>query len=150
MFRDANVGHWLLGPTMSRTASSETIAPVAVSGRFSGMIGQNPRVSRSNRLHVVIFWDFFIDLKYILYIPLNLSVISLKFCTSTGYFCNSTSSFVTSSRFGLFSEKRSFCFSINKKATYWILFLKLRSHLHPQQCTLQVRKGTYSIQNLAT
>ena len=30
-----------------------------------GTIGQNPSVSKSHRLHVVIIWIFFIDLKYI-------------------------------------------------------------------------------------
>ena len=34
--------------------------------RFLGIIGQNPSVSKSNWLHVVIFQFFFIDLRYIL------------------------------------------------------------------------------------
>ena len=35
-------------------------------GRFMGKIGQDPRVFKSNRLHVGILWCFFIELGYIL------------------------------------------------------------------------------------
>ena len=35
-------------------------------GRFWGIIGDNHSVFKSNQLHVVIFWLFFIDLRYIL------------------------------------------------------------------------------------
>ena len=113
-----------------------------MSGEVFGHNWSNPRVPKSNRLHVVIFW---INLKYILYIPLKRSLISLKSWTSTGYLCNSTSSSVTSSWItpfiDLFSQKRWFCLSITKKATYSISFLKLRCHLHPQECVLQVRNA---------
>jgi hypothetical protein len=33
--------------------------------RFVGIVGQNPSVPKSNRLHVVSFWFFFISLRYI-------------------------------------------------------------------------------------
>ena len=36
-----------------------------------GMIGQNPSVSKSNWLHVVIFWLFFNNLRNILQMPLK-------------------------------------------------------------------------------
>ncbi len=35
-------------------------------GRFLGIIGQDPSVSKSNRLHIVIIRLFFIELRYIL------------------------------------------------------------------------------------
>jgi hypothetical protein len=35
-------------------------------GRFLGIIGQNPSVSKSDRLHVVIFWFLSTNLRYIL------------------------------------------------------------------------------------
>jgi hypothetical protein len=134
-----------LGPTMSHSLLRNLLHLFQCPGRFLGIIGQNPRVPKSKWWHVVIFWVSFINLKYILYIPLKWSVISLKLWTSTGYLCNSTSSSVTSSRFtpftDLFTHKRWFCFSITKKATYWISFLKLRRHLHPQECVLQVRNA---------
>ena len=71
-------------------------------GRFWGIIGQVPSVSKSNRLHVVIFRFFFINLRYILWIPLKWWVIFLKSWTSTDYFSNSTGSSVTSGRFSPF------------------------------------------------
>ena len=36
------------------------------SGRFLRMVGQNPSDSKSNWLHVDIFWFFYIQLRYIL------------------------------------------------------------------------------------
>jgi hypothetical protein len=58
------------------------------------MIDQNRSVSKSNQLHVVIFQFlcFFIDLRYILQIPLKRLVIFLKPRALTGYFSNSASS----------------------------------------------------------
>jgi hypothetical protein len=53
-----------------------------------------------NRLHVDILRFSFIKLEYILQIPLKWSVIFLQsWWTSTGYFSNSTGSFVTNCRF---------------------------------------------------
>ena len=47
-------------------------------GRFLGIINQNPSVSKSNWLHVVIFRFFFISLKYIPEIPLKRLVAILE------------------------------------------------------------------------
>jgi hypothetical protein len=66
------------------------------SGRFLGIIGWDPSVCKSNRLHVDILWFIYIKLRYI---PLKWSVILLKSWTSTGYFSNSTGSSVTNCRF---------------------------------------------------
>jgi hypothetical protein len=41
-------------------------------------IGQDPNVSKCNRLHVVILWLVFMNLRYISYILLKGSVIFLK------------------------------------------------------------------------
>ena len=35
-------------------------------GKFLGIIDQDPSVSNSNRLHAMIFWFVFINLRYIL------------------------------------------------------------------------------------
>ena len=70
-------------------------------GRFLGMIiGWDPSLCKSNRLHVVdILRFFFIDLRYIPQILLKWSAILLKSPTSTGCFSNSTGSSVTNRRF---------------------------------------------------
>ena len=47
-------------------------------GRFLGIIGQDLSVSKSNRLHVVIFRFFFINLRNIPQILLKLSEVSLR------------------------------------------------------------------------
>ena len=58
-------------------------------GRLLGTIGLNPSVSKSNRLHVVVFWFRSINLRYIPHIPLKGSVIfSLKSWPSNGNFSN--------------------------------------------------------------
>ena len=69
------------------------------SGRFLGIIGWDPSVCKSNRLHVHILGFSIIELRYIPYIILKLLVIFLQSWTSTGYFSNSTGSFVTNCRF---------------------------------------------------
>ena len=61
---------------------------------------------RSQCLQVqpVTYWQppaFFIKLGHILYVPLKWSVISLRSWTSTGYFWNSTGSFVTNCWFSV-------------------------------------------------
>ena len=65
-----------------------------------GLVGQDPRDSKSNRLHVDIFRFSFIHcMKYIApQIPLKRSVILLKSPTSTGYFSNSIGSFAINRR----------------------------------------------------
>ena len=68
-------------------------------GRFSDIIGWDPSVCKSNRLHIDILRFSFLILGYILWIPLKRSVIFLQSWTSTGYFSNSTGSFVTNCRF---------------------------------------------------
>ena len=56
-------------------------------GRFLGIIGQDPSVvSKSNRLHVVVFQFFVIIFGYIPLIILHRSAILLKSQTSTGQF----------------------------------------------------------------
>ena len=69
------------------------------SGRFLGIIGWEISVCKSNRLHVDILRNFYINLRYISWIPLKWSVILLKSWTSTTYFSNSTGSSVTNCRF---------------------------------------------------
>ena len=70
------------------------------SGRFLGiLIGWDLSVCKSNQLHVDILRFSFTKLGYILWIPLKWSVIFLHSWTSTDYFSNSTSSFVTNCRF---------------------------------------------------
>ena len=64
-------------------------------GKFLGIVGQDPSDSKSSRLRVDIFQFFFIHLRYNLCILLKWSVILLKSPTSTGYFSNSTGSFVS-------------------------------------------------------
>jgi hypothetical protein len=62
------------------------------------IIGRYPSVSKSNWLHVDIFWFFFIDMLNILYISLDWAIFFLKSWITTSYFSNSTSSCVTSSQ----------------------------------------------------
>jgi hypothetical protein len=69
------------------------------SRRFLGIIGWDPNVCKSNWLHVDIPWFFFIELGYILWIPLKQAVIFVQSWTSTGHFSNSTGSFVTNCQF---------------------------------------------------
>jgi hypothetical protein len=47
------------------------VLPPEIGGIFWCMIGSDPSVSKSNRLHVVIFCFFSMNLRVILYIPLN-------------------------------------------------------------------------------
>ena len=70
----------------------------SVSGEFLDIISHNPSVSKSNRLHVVIFW--FSSLVWgIFYRFPKWLVFFLKSWFSTGYFSNSTDSSVTDGRF---------------------------------------------------
>ena len=64
---------------------------------FFSIIGKYPSVSKSNRLHVVIFRFFFIKLRHIPWIPLNVMGNIPKPLTLTGYFSNSASSSVMDS-----------------------------------------------------
>ena len=68
-------------------------------GRFLDIIGWDPSVCKSKWLHVDILQVTFVKLGYILEIPLKWSIIFLQSWTSTGYFSNSTGSFVTNCRF---------------------------------------------------
>ena len=68
---------------------------LSVIGRFLDIIGWDPSVCKSNRLHVDILRFFYINLRYIPQIPLKWSVILLNTWTSTGYFSNSTGSSIT-------------------------------------------------------
>ena len=70
-----------------------------LSARFLGITGWDPCVCKSNRLHVDILWFSCTKFGYILQIPLKWSVNFLQSWTSTGYFSNSTGSFVTNCRF---------------------------------------------------
>ena len=54
--------------------------------KFLSTVGQDPHDSKSNQLHVDIFWFRFIHSRHILAIPLKWLVILLKSRTSTGYF----------------------------------------------------------------
>ncbi len=82
-------------------------------GRFLGIIGWDPSVCKSNRLHVHILRFSFIRLGYILYISLKWSVIFLQSSTSTGYFSNSTGSFVTNCRFSpIIGQSRWLCWGL--------------------------------------
>ena len=91
---------------------STTCNPVGVgnsrqrSGRFLDIIGWDPRVCKSNRLHVDILRFSYTILGYILWIPLKWSVIFLQSWTSTGYFSNSTGSSVTNCRFTSIIDSR--------------------------------------------
>ena len=69
-----------------------------------GIIGQNPRVSKSHRLHVMISQILFICSRYIPYIHLKWLVFFLKSWTLIGYFSNSIGSSVISSWFFPFIE----------------------------------------------
>jgi hypothetical protein len=66
-----------------------------VIGEFLGIISWDPNVCKSNRLQFNILHIPFIKLRYILQFPLKWSVIFMQSPTSTGYFSNSTGSFVT-------------------------------------------------------
>ena len=68
-------------------------------GEIFGATGWDPNVCKSNWLHIDILLVSFIKLGYILQIPLKWLVIFLQSWTSTGYFSNSTGSFVTNCRF---------------------------------------------------
>jgi hypothetical protein len=68
------------------------------SRRFLGMVGWDPSVCKSHRLHVDILWFSFIKLGYIVSIPLRWWIIFLQSWTLTGYFSNSTGSSVTKCR----------------------------------------------------
>jgi hypothetical protein len=71
--------------------------------KFLSIIGRDPSVSKSNRLQVVVFRFSFIHSSFTPYIPLEWGVILRKSWTSTGYFSNSTGSFVTNHRLGFSS-----------------------------------------------
>ena len=58
----------------------------SVLGDFSGIIGQNPCVSKSIRLYVHIFWFLSVNSRYIPYGPLKRTVIFQKSWTSTAHF----------------------------------------------------------------
>ena len=75
-------------------------------GNFLGVISQNPSVSKSNWLHIVIFRFFFINFRYILKTPVKWSVVFLKSWTSRSYFSTSTGSSVTSGRFSSFIDSQ--------------------------------------------
>ena len=67
-----------------------------ISGMILDISSWDPSVSKFNRLHVDMFrWFFFINLRFILHIPLKCSVIFLNFSTSIGHFSNSTGSSLT-------------------------------------------------------
>ena len=62
----------------------------AVPGKFLGILGQDPSVSKSNQLHVDIFHFYFIHSRHVLlYGPLQRSITIPKSPTSTGYFSHS-------------------------------------------------------------
>ena len=75
---------------------------ISVQGDFWAIIGRDPSVSKSNRLHINTFRLLFINSWYILYIPPKQWAILLKSWTSTSYFSNSTGSSITNGRFSLF------------------------------------------------
>ena len=64
-------------------------------GTIFGIIGQNPSVSKFNRLYVMIFVLFFIHSKHISYIRLKWSVIFLKSWASANYLSIPTISYVS-------------------------------------------------------
>ena len=74
--------------------------------RFLGKIGENPSVSKSNWLRLVIFRFSFINWRYIPQIPLWRSATFLESWTSISYFSNSVDSSVTSGRFSPFMDPR--------------------------------------------
>ena len=69
------------------------------SGRFLSIIGWDPSVCKSNRLHVGTIRFFYLNLRYIPWIPLKWSVILLKSWTAAIFPSNSTGSSVTNCRF---------------------------------------------------
>ena len=69
------------------------------SGRFLGIIGWDPSVCKSNRLHIDSLRFSFIELGNTLWIPVKWSVIFLQSWTSTVYFSDSFGLFVTNCRF---------------------------------------------------
>ena len=71
---EGNVPKFLLCPENLGTLSENLIPSPPLwkcPGRFLGIMGQGPRVSKSIWLYIVIFWFFFINLRYILYIRLK-------------------------------------------------------------------------------
>ena len=95
------------------------------------VIGWDPRVCNSNRLHVDDLRFFYTNLRYIPWIPLTWLVILLRSWTSTGYFSNSTGSSVINCRFSpiyrlgmnFLSEMDVGCWTIwgNRGCRYWFL-----------------------------
>ena len=79
------------------------------------------------------FLLFFMDSRYILYIPLKRSILLLKSWSSAGYFSNSTGSSVTSAQFSLFIVSglwRRFRFPL------WLhgyLYIQYRIFLNPRK-----------------
>ena len=69
------------------------------SGRFLGIIGGDPSVCKSNRLHVDILQFSFIRVGHFPWIRLKRSVVFPQLWTSTSYFSNSTGSLVSNCRF---------------------------------------------------
>ena len=78
-----------------QSSNRDNIGIITMSGRFLGIIGWDPSVSKSNWLHLDIFRFFFIHLRFILWNPLSRWVVFLKFWISPGYLLNSTGSCVT-------------------------------------------------------
>ena len=96
--------YWAISNPWSRNLASGELQLQALLlllwlGRFLGIIGWDPSVGKSDRWHVDNLWFFYINLRYIPYIPLKWSVILMKSWTSTGYF--STSSSVPNCRFSM-------------------------------------------------
>ena len=118
---DFNLNNALIHPTSKPCTK---LIPVVGEILFLGIIsGWNSSVCKSNRLHVDILWFSFIKLWYILYIPLKWPVIFLQSWTWTGYFSNSTGSFVTKCGF-----------SDHVHPPRMILLLCLLLHWTPELC----------------
>ena len=74
---------------------------------FSGILYQIPNVSKSNGLHVVIFWFFFVSLRYAPLIVLNQSTNFPNSWTSTGSYITTPMLYLVSQNsFVLLNTKR--------------------------------------------
>jgi hypothetical protein len=85
---------WRMEQLMSPSCDHRNESALVI-GEIFGIIGWDPSVCKSNRLHADILWCSFIKLGYVLWIPMKWSVIFLQSWTSTGYFSNSTGSSAT-------------------------------------------------------
>ena len=112
----------------------DTISCIQCVEKFWNVIDQIPSVCESNRLHVVIFWFFFIRLRYIDFSTMMDNF--LKSWTSTMYLLNSTAHL----ELVVCSPHLLHLFSLtNLKDVYYLVFCWESRHI--RECKVRRQRG---------